>query len=144
MGNLYGSEYWTYTLPRRVGAELAEELTYACLPVGTAEACEMGLIDAAFGTDVPDFERRLSERADALAKDTRLSAFIADKQRRKRADEHQRPLASYRAVELAHMAENFFGADRRYHEARHRFVHKLHTHSQADETNEQRGTLRAA
>ena len=27
MGNLYGSEYWTYLLPRRVGAELAAALT---------------------------------------------------------------------------------------------------------------------
>ena len=27
MGNLYGSEYWTYTLPRRVGADRALEIT---------------------------------------------------------------------------------------------------------------------
>ncbi len=26
MGNLYGSEYWTYLLPRRVGAEQANAL----------------------------------------------------------------------------------------------------------------------
>jgi putative two-component system hydrogenase maturation factor HypX/HoxX len=35
-----------------------------------------------------------------------------------------RPLASYRARELAHMADNFFGPDPSYHLARRRFVRK--------------------
>ena len=35
------------------------------------------------------------------------------------------PLASYRARELAHMADNFFGPDPGYHVARRSFVHKL-------------------
>ena len=33
MGGLYGSEYWTYSLPRRVGHERALQLTEQCLPV---------------------------------------------------------------------------------------------------------------
>jgi putative two-component system protein, hydrogenase maturation factor HypX/HoxX len=37
----------------------------------------------------------------------------------------RRPLAAYRADELARSHECFFGPDRSYHEARHRFVHKL-------------------
>ena len=37
MGGLYGSEYWTYLLPRRVGAEKAAELTSAPFtPIGDA------------------------------------------------------------------------------------------------------------
>jgi len=40
-------------------------------------------------------------------------------------DEQRRPLASYRAEELLHSHACFFGPDRSYHEARHRFVHKL-------------------
>ncbi len=35
MGNLYGSEYWTYLLPQRVGADGAKRLTEARLPLGT-------------------------------------------------------------------------------------------------------------
>ncbi|OAD21112.1 formyl transferase-like protein [Candidatus Thiomargarita nelsonii] len=34
---LYGSEYWTYLLPRRVGQEKAIELTENCLPISTTE-----------------------------------------------------------------------------------------------------------
>ena len=40
-------------------------------------------------------------------------------------DERRRPLADYRAEELARSYECFFGADRSYHQARHRFVLKL-------------------
>ena len=35
MGNLYGSEYWSYLLPRYAGAENAERITQARLPMGT-------------------------------------------------------------------------------------------------------------
>jgi putative two-component system protein, hydrogenase maturation factor HypX/HoxX len=125
MGNLYGSEYWTYSLPRRVGAELAHELTTACQPIGTFAAFETGLIDAAFGNDVEQFERQLEVRATAIAEDPGMSKTLAEKLRRRRADERRRPLASYRAHELARMADNFFGPDPCYHEARHRFVHKI-------------------
>lgn len=43
---LYGSEYWTYTLPMRVGQKLASELTQNCLPVSVERAFKIGLVDA--------------------------------------------------------------------------------------------------
>jgi putative two-component system hydrogenase maturation factor HypX/HoxX len=125
MGDLYGSEYWTYTLPRRVGTDLALRLTTACQPIGTDAACDIGLLDAAFGSTVEDFERELGARAAALATHSNLPRALQEKRRQRHADECAQPLASYRAQELAHMADNFFGRDRSYHEARHRFVHKL-------------------
>jgi putative two-component system hydrogenase maturation factor HypX/HoxX len=124
MGNLYGSEYWTYTLPRRVGAERAQEITTACQPMGADVACEIGLLDAAFGTDADEFLVELRERARALAADPNLPSRLTEKQLARQADERDRPLASYRARELAHMADNFFGPDPAYHEARRRFVRK--------------------
>ena len=42
MGNLYGSEYWTYLLPRRVGAEQARAIMTRRLPLGAAEAARAG------------------------------------------------------------------------------------------------------
>src|SRR5208283_4374462 len=41
MGELYGSEYWTYTLPRRVGQRRALELTQSCQPLGARAACDI-------------------------------------------------------------------------------------------------------
>jgi putative two-component system hydrogenase maturation factor HypX/HoxX len=51
---LHGSEYWTYTLPRRVGAEQAARLTEACLPVSPASALRCG---NRAGRDVPELLR---------------------------------------------------------------------------------------
>ena len=68
MGGLYGSEYWTYLMPRRIGHELTEELTSAPFePIGTRRAVEIGLLDDAFGEDVPRFRGQVRALATELA-----------------------------------------------------------------------------
>ena len=124
MGELYGSEYWTYTLPRRVGQARAMELTQACQPLGAKAAREMGLLDDAFGEDANSFEAELRARAACLAQDPELRAMLREKHERRLDDESIKPLASYRAEELERMKVNFFGPDPAYHEARRRFVFK--------------------
>lgn len=124
MGNLYGSEYWTYLLPRRVGNEAAQRIMAHRLPLGTAEASALGFIDDAFGASQADFAGTVRHRAVALALDPELRARLAAKTARRRADEDAKPLAAYRAGELAHMKRNFFGFDPSYHVARHHFVDK--------------------
>ena len=69
MGNLYGSEYWTYLLPRRTGTENAATVTQARLPMGTSEAGRLGLIDGAVDGDVSAFRREVLEHAWDLAGD---------------------------------------------------------------------------
>jgi putative two-component system protein, hydrogenase maturation factor HypX/HoxX len=122
MGNLYGSEYWTYTLPRRVGRERALDLTESCLPMGTREAVEIGFLDDAFGETVADFEAELGPRVRCLAGDWRRR--LREKQERRLEDEAAKPLSAYRNEELARMRVNFFGSDPAYHEARRKFVFK--------------------
>ncbi|MEN2427637.1 hydrogenase maturation protein [Chromobacterium vaccinii] len=41
---LYGSEYWTYTLPRAVGGETAARLCGDCLPIGARQAWRLGMV----------------------------------------------------------------------------------------------------
>ncbi|GAB4355006.1 MAG: hydrogenase maturation protein [Gammaproteobacteria bacterium] len=125
MGNLYGSEYWTYLLPRRVGAERAAALTRGRLPVGARQEREIGLLDDCFGHDVESFERRVSEIARQLAADEGYDAMIAAKRARRAADEAEKPLAAYRAEELEQMKLNFYGFDPSYHVARYHFVYKV-------------------
>jgi len=124
MGELYGSEYWTYTLPRRVGDARALELTQACRPVGARAAREMGFLDDVFGENVAAFEAELRERAARLAADPQYRAMLQRKHERRLDDEFVKPLALYRHEELDRMKINFFGADPAYHEARRRFVFK--------------------
>jgi putative two-component system protein, hydrogenase maturation factor HypX/HoxX len=125
MGGLYGSEYWTYLLPRRVGPETAARLTSAPFTVGTREAVEMGLLDAAFGATAGGFDDRVRGLAERFARDPRLADHLEDKRRVRARDEQIKPLRTYRNEELARSYHCFFGENRSYHEARHRFVHKL-------------------
>jgi len=124
MGELYGSEYWTYTLPQRVGETQALELTQSCKPIGTRAAQEMGFLDDAFGEDTEAFEAQLRERAKRLARDPEFRSMLRKKHEKRLDDESVKPLASYRTEELAWMRVNFFGPDSAYHEARRRFVFK--------------------
>jgi putative two-component system hydrogenase maturation factor HypX/HoxX len=126
MGGLYGSEYWTYLLPRRVGPEMTALLTSAPFAaVGAQRAVEIGLLDAAVGATAERFRAELRRFAEGLARDPDIAARLADKRRARMRDERRKPLAAYRAEELARSHECFFGADRSYHEARRRFVYKL-------------------
>ena len=64
---LFGSEYWTYVLPRRVGEIRAHALTQQCLPIGATEAAQIGLVDAALHATRTDFETFALEEAARLA-----------------------------------------------------------------------------
>ncbi len=124
MGNLYGSEYWTYLLPRRVGPAAAAAIMAARLPLGAPRAQQAGLIDACFGADRPAFEAEVARRAIALATAADYADRLAAKQARRAADEAIKPLAAYRDEELARMHRNFYGFDPSYHGARYHFVMK--------------------
>jgi putative two-component system hydrogenase maturation factor HypX/HoxX len=125
MGGLYGSEYWTYLLPRRVGHDMAAELTQSFKPVGTRRAVEIGLLDSAFGDSVSSFGAQVRGLAERLARHPDRRHWLEEKRRRRARDEQVKPLSVYRTEELARSHECFFGANRSYHEARRRFVYKL-------------------
>jgi len=124
MGNLYGSEYWSYLLPRRIGAERTGELMRRRLPLGAVEAASIGFVDDSFGDDVADFELEVGQRAEAIAASTDFTVQLAAKRQRRAEDEAAKPLAAYRTEELKYMQRNFFGFGRSYHVARHHFVQK--------------------
>ncbi|MCW5667171.1 MAG: hydrogenase maturation protein [Piscinibacter sp.] len=121
MGNLYGSEYWTYTLPRRAGAR-GDGLMQRRLPIGAREAAALGLVDAVLGADAAELQDLAAQQAAALAAACDHAQRIDAKQLRRAEDEARRPLAAYRDDELQHMHRNFYGFDPSYHVARHHFV----------------------
>ncbi len=125
MGNLYGSEYWTYLLPRRVGAEAARVVMQDRLPVGTAAARRLGLIDDSFGEDAAEFRRKVDAIAEDIARDPGFERLLREKVERRRRDEAIRPLRDYREEELDRMRLSFYGFDPSYHVARYNFVCKV-------------------
>lgn len=125
MGNLYGSEYWTYLLPRRAGPERAAQIVAARLPMGVAEAKELGLIDDFLAADRNAFRDGITALAEGLAHEGGHAQRLAEKALARLADETEKPLEHYRAEELEHMKLNFFGFDPSYHVARYHFVRKV-------------------
>lgn len=125
MGNLYGSEYWTYLLPRRVGADRAARLMERRLPMGVNEAHRVGLVDRMLPAGEPQLLETILAWAYELAHDPLCAARIAAKQRRRAADESSKALAQYRSEELERMYRNFYGFDPSYHVARYNFIYRV-------------------
>ncbi|MFF9642970.1 enoyl-CoA hydratase-related protein [Kitasatospora aureofaciens] len=121
---LYGSEYWTYTLPRRVGAAEAGRLTEQALPVSAAAAERMGLVDRVLDCGPAEFGANAARLAGLLAASPAAQQRIAAKKAAREADERAKPLAAYREEELAVMRRQFFTPESPYHALRSAFVHK--------------------
>ncbi len=122
---LHGSEYWTYTLPRRVGTQEAARLTGACLPVSPASALRYGLVDRVIAGDPSGYRAQVTALAEQLACRPDFPARLAAKARELAAAEKQRPLAAYRAAELAIMSRNFSRPGEPYPQLREAFVNKV-------------------
>ena len=125
MGNLYGSEYWTYLLPRRVGDANAKRLTEIRWPIGIAEAERLGLVQRRLPAGRDEARAESKRLAEGLAHASDFAERLAAKQARRRADEAAEALQSYRDAELARMRRNFFGFDPSYHVARYNFIRKV-------------------
>ncbi len=123
MGNLYGSEFWTYLLPRYCGEENTKRIAAQRLPMGAPEANRLGLVDKVFADNRADFDKETAIYAQEFVQS--FTQLLSQKNQRRDSDEAQKPLAEYRAEELAKMRQNFFGFDPSYHVARYNFVHKI-------------------
>lgn len=119
---LYGSEYWTYLLPRRAGSRQAESLAERGRPVGPRAALVMGLIDDTWGDSLGDHRARVLDEARRLARDS--AALLRAKQARRASDEATKPLAAYREDELHRMRAIFEDPRAPYHRARRRFLQR--------------------
>ncbi|MFF0731670.1 enoyl-CoA hydratase-related protein [Streptomyces chartreusis] len=121
---LYGSEYWTYTLPRRVGRAPAERLMREALPVSAASALRLGLADRVIDCGPGDFARETGALAARLAALPATASRIAAKKAELDRREATTPLAGFRERELARMRRTFDDPDAPYHALRRAFVHK--------------------
>ena len=123
---LYGSEYWTYLLPKRIGIEKATHFTEQCLPWGTTVAKEIGLIDDVFEETAVAFRQQVKKVAGEIVGLPYFDKLLMAKRFQRKKDERVRTLAKYREEELQHMWKNFYKNDEGFAEKRFRFVHKIY------------------
>jgi putative two-component system protein, hydrogenase maturation factor HypX/HoxX len=119
--HLFGSEYWTYLLPRRAGDRLARELTEQCQPISTHTAKSIGLIDDTFPGPLPAFHSAVRQHLETLTDGADFDRRLRHKNQQRLRHESVKPLQAYRDEELARMRNDFTHTD--YHQARRRFLH---------------------
>ena len=132
---LFGSEYWTYVLPRRVG-QLAAHVADRGVPARSApaEALRIGLADEVLpgsagrvrGGRAWTQAARLARRPDYDQSARRQTTGAG----RRRAA--QRPLEAYRVQELAEMSRDIFDDRHGFAAARRAFVTKQRRQAQPD------------
>ncbi|MEV0179746.1 enoyl-CoA hydratase-related protein [Streptomyces sp. NPDC050625] len=121
---LYGSEYWTYTLPRRVGPATAGRLMREALPMSAASAASLGLVDRVIDCGPGDFTAEVGALAARLASLPGTPSRIAAKKESLDRQESTEPLAAFRERELARMRRTFDDPGAPYHALRRAFVRK--------------------
>jgi putative two-component system hydrogenase maturation factor HypX/HoxX len=121
---LYGSEFWTYTLPRRVGADMADRLMEQALPVGAAAGQRLGLVDRVVDCAPQQFDAEVAALAARLARLPGTQARMVSKKADREREEAAQPLAAYRESELDRIRQIFFDPESPYHALRRAFVRK--------------------
>ncbi len=133
---LYGSEYWTYLLPKRIGDQRANLFTEQCLPWGTDIAMEVKLIDDCLDSDAELFRKRVKVIAGEVARLSYFPQLLTAKKFKRKRDENYKPLHKYREEELEKMHKNFFEDDMGYDYKRYCFVHKINSDEKINNISE--------
>jgi putative two-component system hydrogenase maturation factor HypX/HoxX len=121
---LYGSEYWTYSLPKRVGQKLAKQITDGCQPMTVEHAHAIGMIDRVLLGSQEAFLFDVMQNAERLAHSPQLKHLTDQKEDHRLKQELCKPLSAFRAEELAEMKKNFWDSSSTYHALRHQFVYR--------------------
>jgi len=113
---LSGSEYHTYTLPKRVGSKLAEKLLDDALPISVEYAKKISMIDEVFASD------EYYEKLHSFSTTVYNEDFIWDKQ--DRIEEEKEFMQKCKQNELDKMYPEFWDESSEFHILREEFVYK--------------------
>ncbi len=114
---LSGSEYHSFSLPKRVGEEKAKKLLDECLPISVHEAKKIGMIDEVYSDE--DYYEKLHSFALSKIDDD----FIWDKQ--EFLEENSQKIEALKERELEIMYPEFWDEDSPFHQLRREFVYKI-------------------
>ena len=114
---LSGSEYHTYTLPKRVGDEMAQKLLDECLPISARGAESIGMIDEVF--DFENYYESLHRYA--------LSRYDDDFlwQKQEYLETHKSEIEAHKERELEIIYPEFWEESSTFHRLRKDFVYKV-------------------
>ncbi|MBU3013925.1 hydrogenase [Poseidonibacter lekithochrous] len=114
---LSGSEYHTYTLPKRVGDNIAKKLLEECLPISVSKAKKLGIIDEVFS------HTQYLESLHCFALSKYDDEFLWDKE--EFLEENKAKIEDLKEKELKVMYSEFWDNESKFHKLRHEFVYKI-------------------
>ena len=126
---LYGSEYWTYSLVKRIGKSQAESLTNKCMPLSTRAAKKMNLIDNYYGENSNEFCHWIRKKAEFIA----INLPVKSQSFLQKQLSFSKILQKHRQEELTQMKQNFVSFN--YNNSRYRFVHKIRSNNCSTSNN---------
>lgn len=118
---LTGSEYHTYSLPKRVGKQKAKEIIDKCLPIGSKDAKKIGLVDKVFKSET--YENNLKNFCENLIEDFDWYYDFCEK-KEEYLNENTEYINSCKHKELKVMYEQFWNKNSKFHTLRKQFVYK--------------------
>ena len=119
---LSGSEYHTFTLPKRVGEEKAQELLNECLPISANSAFGIGMIDEVFEGD--GYFESLDAFAQKQCADEEIySDFLYEKEDYLLDNSYLMELKKEEELKIMH--PEFWDKDSSFHKLRYDFVYKV-------------------
>jgi len=119
---LSGSEYHTYSFPKRVGQSLADEILEEALPIGTKKAKEINLIDEVLPNK--DYKNHLKKFCEELLSDEdKYYDFLDEKS--DRLEREEKMIHDCKENELKKMHPEFWDSKSEFHSLRADFVYKV-------------------
>jgi putative two-component system hydrogenase maturation factor HypX/HoxX len=119
---LDGSEFHTYTLPKRVGKEISKKLLDDLMPVGSGFAKEIGLVDEVL--PAKNYQAQLRKFVQTLAEDDD-KIFEMLEAKRDRLQEDYDTILDSKVKELEVIHPQFWERSSDFHKLRREFVYKL-------------------
>lgn len=122
---LFGSEYHTYLLAKKVGNNKSKELLDSCLAIGAIRALEINLVNKVFNEDKTIYQNEIIDFCENIALSDDYYDLLDKKEHSRLKDEKTKPLEEYRKEELVLMKESFFNTNSTFNKLRKEFVLKM-------------------
>ncbi len=119
---LSGSEYHTYSFPRRVGQQEAIRILDEALPIGTKKANKIGMVDIVLSNE--NYKEKLEEYCEVLlSNEDEYYDFLDEKSDRLERD--KKMINDFKESELKKMYPEFWDKTSEFHKLRADFVYKV-------------------
>ena len=118
---LSGSEYHTFSFYKRVEKNIADEILFKCIPIGSSKAKRIGMIDEIYSSI--DYQKNLENFCkDLISDENKYEDFIDEK--KDFIFDNEEKIEKLKEEELQRMYPEFWDENSSFHYLRNEFIYK--------------------